>query len=42
MRLSQSVAASYVVEESGHELIFENVFVKVDAARSCEGETSET
>ena len=33
----QSVTPSYVVDESGHQLVVENSFVQMAAARPCEG-----
>ena len=36
---NQTVAPSYIVDKSGHQLIVENVFVQVAAARPCEEES---
>lgn len=33
---SQPVAVSHIVEQCGHQLIVENIFVQVAATRSCE------
>ena len=41
MRLYEDSVATYRVGESGHQLIVENVFVQMAAARSCEEDTNE-